>query len=78
MNPNSKLPLAAHKLVVINNVKYYVPESLAPGDSFFIPSLVHPVTFAKLIKAYESDKYTLKYAERIEAGLLGIRVWRVA
>lgn len=42
-----------------------------------MPSLSHKMTFGEVQKHYELVKYTLRYAERVEGGLLGIRVWRV-
>jgi hypothetical protein len=55
-----------------------VPFGLNVNESFFIPSLKHKETFHKVADYYSSHLYKLVWSERIESGVLGIRVWRVA
>jgi hypothetical protein len=61
----------------INGAAFLVPAYLGLNHSFFIPSLKHKRTFAGVLQHYASEEYTLIWEERIEQGVLGIRVWRV-
>lgn len=57
--------------------EYRLPEWLEPGQSFFLPTLKSEY-LAKEVKArYERRGMRMRSQERIEAGYLGIRVWRV-
>lgn len=58
----------------IKGAEFDIPDSLAPLESFFIPSLKHKETFAAVERHYK-NRYPLVWAERIENGTLGIRVW---
>lgn len=58
----------------IKGAEFDIPEGLAPMQSFFVPSLKHKETFAAIDRYYKS-RYPLVWAERIENGTLGIRVW---
>lgn len=73
MDPNN--------IVWVHGVAYAVPHYLAIGDSFFVPCLDIPVTYKEIRLHYirgRPKRYSLTYEERIERGLLGIRIWRVA
>ena len=71
--------MLASDIITIFGVSYRVPILLAIGDSFFIPCLNRQVTMKALRSHYRKyNKYKLTYEERVERGMLGIRVWRVA
>ena len=55
-----------------------VPSKLGVGHSFFVPSIKHKETYNVILSSYASRGYRLTWAERIECGVLGIRVWREA
>ena len=61
----------------IHGVVYRVPGWLDVGTSFFIPSLDHQYTLTVLRMHYSPLNIRLGWHERIESGVLGIRVWRV-
>ena len=67
------------EIVKINGVQYKIPALLAVGDSIFLPCLDRHVTMQKLRNYYGfyGLGYKLTFEERVERGLLGIRVWRV-
>lgn len=56
---------------------YYLPLELGIGHSIFVPSLKHKDTFEEVHRCYAPEGYKMVWEERIEAGVLGIRVWRV-
>lgn len=58
----------------VKGAEFDIPDALAPLQSFFIPSLKHKETFAAVDRHYK-NRYPLVWAERIENGVLGIRVW---
>lgn len=66
------------EILEINSAVFRVPRTLHVGHSFFLPSLKHQKTFNAVRLHYYNLAYTLTWAERIEGGVLGIRVWRVA
>ena len=66
-------------IVEVYGVHYRLPIHMAIGDSFFMPCLDRQATMKVIRSHYRRfNKYRLTYEERIERGLLGIRVWRVA
>lgn len=65
-------------VVEIRGARIKVPPGLGLGHSFFIPSLKPKETHAYIVHHYYGEEYTLTYEERVEQGVLGIRVWRVA
>ena len=62
----------------INSAVFKVPRTLDIGHSFFLPALKHQATFNAVRLHYHNLSYDLTWAERVENGVLGIRVWRVA
>ena len=71
--------MLASDIITVYGVSYRVPIFLAIGDSFFMPCLDRQATMRVVRHHYRKfNKYRLTYEERIERGLLGIRVWRVA
>jgi len=73
----SKPPRLVDSRLVHNGAEYRLPEWLAPGQSFFLPTL-KPKYLAEEVKArYAQRGMRMVYQERIEADYLGIRVWRV-
>jgi len=62
----------------IKGAEFNVPFGLNVNESFFIPSLKHKETYHRVADYYSPHLYKLVWAERIESGVLGIRVWRVA
>lgn len=73
----SKPPRLVDSRLVHNGAEYQLPERLALGQSFFLPTL-KPKYLAEKIKArYAQRGMRVVYQERIEADYLGIRVWRV-
>lgn len=58
-------------------VRYNVPVELERNTSFFVPTLRPKGMFRAVRKHYQKYKYELVWEERIEEGVLGIRVWRV-
>jgi hypothetical protein len=60
-----------------NGVKYQLPEELKVNESFFVPTLRPKGVYTRIVRHYRGCGYKLVWVERIERGLLGIRVWRV-
>jgi hypothetical protein len=50
---------------------------LAPGQSFFLPTLKGEYLAEKVKARYAQRGMRMTHEERIEADLLGIRVWRM-
>ena len=48
------------------------------GTSFFLPCIAHDRMAASVVKRAESRGFRIKTLARIENGMWGIRVWRVA
>ena len=65
------------KTLRIAGVTFAVPATMQIGDSFFIPCMSQQETLAALRRHYTPQEYTLKTRARIEAGVQGMRVWRV-
>lgn len=62
----------------MDGVTYRVPQTLDIGHSFFLPVLDARRAVGKVRSHYRPQGATLVYDERIEQGMFGIRVWRVA
>jgi hypothetical protein len=62
----------------INGALVAIPPKLEVGHSFFVPSIKHKDTYNAVGITYRKYGYALTWAERIERGVLGIRVWRTA
>lgn len=62
----------------IDSVEYQVPPTLGLGHSFFLPVLDSKRAMEAVREHYRPQKYALVWEERIETGMLGIRVWRAA
>jgi hypothetical protein len=60
-----------------NGAEYCLPEWLAPGQSFFLPTLKGEYLAEKVKARYAQRGMRMTHEERIEADLLGIRIWRV-
>lgn len=60
-----------------NGVDYQLPVELKVGNSFFVPTLRPRGVYGLVEQHYRHFRYKLTWEERIERGLLGIRVWRV-
>lgn len=71
-------PLRRNGVVSIRGASVKVPLGLGIGHSFFVPSLKPQDTYGRIYEYYLGEGYSLTYEERIEHGVLGIRVWRVA
>lgn len=63
--------------VDVYGVQIAIPPRLEIGHSFFVPALKAQVTFNAIAMGYRPCGYQLTFEERIERGVLGIRVWRV-
>ena len=61
----------------IDGVTYRMPEWLDEGYGFFMPCLNATQAIQAVRRHYAPLKFRLEYTERVESGLLGIRVWRV-
>jgi len=48
------------------------------GTSFFLPCIAHDRMTASIVKRAESRGFRVKTLARIENGMWGIRVWRIA
>jgi hypothetical protein len=53
-----------------------LPQWLEPGQSFFVPCLEARSMAWVLVHRYSRVGFKLTWAERIEDGMLGIRIWR--
>ncbi len=73
---NQRLPHQLPEIVVIRGVKYRLPQWLEPGQSFFVPCLDARSMAGSIVNRYTYIGFKLAWAERIEQGMLGIRVWR--
>lgn len=62
----------------IAGVTYRVPPTMIVGQSFFLPVLDTQVAGRAVQRHYAPQGYKFVASERIEMGLLGIRVWRTA
>lgn len=71
-------PLKRDDVVNIRGACIKIPPALGIGHSFFVPSLKPRETYGYIIQHYYGEEYELTYDERVEHGVLGIRVWRVA
>lgn len=65
------------KQVDVLGATLLIPKVLGIGHSFFVPALKPKVTFGLISNSYSAQNYKLTYEERIEIGVLGIRIWRV-
>ena len=61
----------------IRGAQFAVPAVLGLNQSFFMPCLKPKEIFPQVVGHYSGHGYNLIWAEKIEAGVLGIRVWRV-
>ena len=61
----------------VRGVRYHVPPLLKLNESFFLPVLKPKAAYAAVSKHYARQGYKMVWEERIENGLLGIRVWRI-
>lgn len=64
------------EVIVINGAQYRMPQWLDVGTSIFLPSVNHRMTYAA-VREWAPWGWKLTWRERIEGGLLGIRVWRI-
>lgn len=71
-----RLPHELPEVVTIRGVKYRLPQWMEPGQSFFVPCLDARSMGSVMAMRYSRLGWKLTWAERIEQGLLGIRVWR--
>lgn len=71
-----RLPHQLPEIAVIRGVAYYLPQWMEPGQSFFVPCLDARSMGTAMTIRYSRMGWKLAWAERIEEGLLGIRVWR--
>jgi hypothetical protein len=62
----------------IDGVIYRVPPTMIVGQSFFLPVLDTQAAGRAVQRHYAPQDYKLIASERVEMGLLGIRVWRAA
>lgn len=67
-----------HSTLRISGALFEVPKEMNIGDSFFVPCMSVQETVAALKRHYAPLEYTLKSRQRVEAGVQGARVWRVA
>lgn len=74
---SSQQLLAPNNVITVKGVQYQVPPLLGINHSFFMPCLKCRDTYAAVAKYYTRSGYKLVWAEKIEQGVLGIRVWRV-
>lgn len=63
--------------VRIKGVGYAIPKKLFIGDSFFVPTIDRALAIRTIAQRLERFGYEIKGEERIENGLLGVRLWRV-
>ena len=68
--------LRPKNIMEVGGVEYSVPLSLDLHSSFFFPTLTPKVASAAIAKHYSKHKYKFIWAEQIQNGVLGIRVWR--
>jgi len=61
----------------VNGVIYKLPGWLDVGTSFFIPCLSPQKVMPAIRGHYKQHNYKLVYAEWVEGGTFGVRVWRV-
>ena len=71
-----RLPHELPEVVTIRGVKYRLPQWMEPGQSFFVPCLDARSMGSVMSGRYSRLGWKLTWAERIEQGLLGVRVWR--
>ncbi len=71
-----RLPHELPEVATIRGVRYRLPQWLEPGQSFFVPCLEARSMAWVLVHRYSRVGFKLTWAERIEDGMLGIRVWR--
>ena len=57
-------------------VEYQIPEVLNHNESIFLQTLRPKGMFNAVNKYYREHDYGVVWEERIEDGVLGIRVWR--
>lgn len=78
MDSQNKLkPQLARSVLPYREVRFRVPEWLEIGQSFFLPCLKAEELGGKVQRHYARTTMRVTWEERIEAGYLGIRVWRV-
>lgn len=66
-------------VVRIKGAHFTVPDKLDIGDSFFVPALNPTLTMVHIDTHYRKRRlYKLTSSQRVEKGILGIRVWRIA
>lgn len=73
---NQRLPHQLPEIAVIRGVKYRLPQWMEPGQSFFVPCLDARSMAYALVMRYSRLGWKTAWAERIEQGMLGVRVWR--
>lgn len=64
-------------LLKFKGADYKLPRDLKINSSFFMPALKPKETYEVVVEYYKPFHYKLTWSERIEGGVLGIRVWRV-
>jgi len=57
---------------------FSIPLALPLHGSFFVPCLKPKETYDMVLVHYRTHHYSLVWEERVEEGVLGIRVWRAA
>ena len=70
-------PQKPTKRINILGASILAPQVLGIGHSFFVPALKPKVALNCTTAAYARQGYKFAHDERIEMGVLGIRVWRV-
>lgn len=70
-------PQKPTKRINIFGASILAPQTLGIGHSFFVPALKPKAALSCITNAYTRQGYKFTYEERIEMGVLGIRVWRV-
>lgn len=75
--PTYSLPPVLPRTLKINKVEYKMPQWLNEGSSIFLPCVNTKKTFEAVKAHYAPCEWVLRYEERAEMGILGIRVWRV-
>lgn len=73
---NQRLPHQLPEIAVIRGVKYRLPQWMEPGQSFFVPCLDARSMGFVMATRYSRLGWKTAWAERIEQGMLGVRVWR--
>lgn len=73
---NQRLPHQLPEIAVIRGVKYRLPQWMEPGQSFFVPCLDARSMGSVMATRYSGLGWKTAWAERIEQGMLGIRIWR--